>query len=217
MVLLRSQIEADQLEILKRSASGDVLAGEVILGGKPIPVIVKRPRRRYWYRYLNEIGRGGRARRAWYKTWRLIYRSIPTAWPMLMMEKRVLGYVTDSVIVCERIPGATLAGVDLDAMRPPQRDMLLRRTGRLLRQLEQTGLYHWDAKASNWIVLDDPRRGPTPILIDVDGIRCHWGIGEGMRRLLLSMREHPQYTPEDSLALCQGYAPFARIYREEAE
>jgi hypothetical protein len=29
------------------------------------------------------------------------------------------------------------------------------------------------------------------------------------------MREHPQYTPADSLALCQGYAPFARLYREE--
>ena len=57
------------------------------LGGRPIPIIIKRPRRKYWYRYLNEIGRGGRARRAWRKSWNLIVRDLPTAWPLLLMEK----------------------------------------------------------------------------------------------------------------------------------
>jgi hypothetical protein len=29
------------------------------------------------------------------------------------------------------------------------------------------------------------------------------------------MREHRQYTREDSLALCQGYAPFTRMEEEQ--
>jgi hypothetical protein len=36
-------------------------------------------------------------------------------------------------------------------------------------------------------------------------------------RLLRSMREHPQYTPEDSRWLCLGYAPRARLLRENAD
>src|ERR1019366_6522196 len=56
--VLLEQIDQDKLQVIKRSRSGDVLAGEVQIGGKSLAIIVKRPRRRYWYRYLNEIGRG---------------------------------------------------------------------------------------------------------------------------------------------------------------
>ena len=49
---LWTRIDADQMDVLKRSASGDVLEGEIALGGRPVNVIVKRPRRKYWHRYL---------------------------------------------------------------------------------------------------------------------------------------------------------------------
>ncbi len=52
------------------------------------------------------------------------------------------------------------------------------------------------------------------MLIDVDGVRRRQWIALGIRRLLRSMREKVQYTPEDSLALCLGYAPFTRVQRE---
>lgn len=210
---LLEQVEKDQLTIIKRTRSGDVLAGEVVLGGKPVDVIVKRPRRRHWYRYVSEIGRS-RPKRAWAKGWHLVARDIPTAWPMLMMEKRALGYVTDSLIVVERVPGTTLAAVDLDAIAPEQRDMLFRRTGRVLRQIESHGFAHFDAKASNWIVFNDDATHETPILIDADGVRQRRWTALGIKRLLRSMKEHPQYTAADSLALCQGYAPYAEFRRE---
>jgi hypothetical protein len=117
--------------------------------------------------------------------------------------------VTDALIVFERLSGPTLAHADLDALASEDRDRLFRRIGRLLRVLEQRGMYHTDAKANNWIVLNDDKVGPTPILIDVDGIRKLPAVGAGIERLLRSMREHAQYTPADSLALCQGYAPYA--------
>jgi tRNA A-37 threonylcarbamoyl transferase component Bud32 len=214
--LLR-RLEGDGLEIKKRSKSGDVLAADVVLAGRPVSVIVKRPKKRYWYRYLNEIGRGGRARRAWNKAWNLVVRNIPTAWPLLLMEKRKFGYVTDAVIVCERVPRKDLAVANLDAMEAEARDMLFRRTGRILRRIEKLGFSHFDAKASNWIVYDDEKTGPQPILVDVDGIRRRQWIALGIQRLLRSMKEHRQYTPADSLALCQGYAPRARLVQEESQ
>jgi tRNA A-37 threonylcarbamoyl transferase component Bud32 len=204
------QIETQTAQPLKRSRSGDVWTAHLDIGNNSLEVVVKRPYKRYWYRYINEIGRGSRARRAWRKSWKLIARNIPTAWPLLLLEKRTLGYVTDSMIVFEKIPGPTLASVDLDSLGPHERDMLFRRTGKILNQIDSRGLSHFDAKASNWIVSRDEKLGPRPILIDVDGVRARRWIALGIQRLLRSMREHPQYTPADSLALCRGYAPFSR-------
>lgn len=212
--LLR-QIEAGELPVLKSSRSGDVLAGKMQVGEAVISVVIKRPRRKYWYRYLNEIGRGSRARRAWWKSWRLIYRGIPCAWPLLLMEKRRWGYVTDAVIVFEHVDGPSLSRVDLSGMDAASRQTLFHRAGAILRKMEAVHLYHWDAKGDNWIIrLDDPT-GPYPMLVDVDGIRNHWGTAEGMQRLLRAMRHHPQYTPEDSLHLCRGYAPFSPIVQPD--
>ena len=214
---LRGQVEADSLEVLKRSPSGDVLAGQLEIGGQSIPVIVKHPRRKYWYRWINEIGRGSRARRAWFKSWEMIVRQVAVAWPLLLMEKRKLGYVTDAIIVFERVPGTTLAKADLDAMSPADRDTIFRRAGRVLRRIDRAGFAHLDAKSTNVIVLADDKLGATPVLVDMDGIRRRASVAAGIERLLRAMKQHPQYTVADSLALCQGYAPYAPLQQERHE
>ena len=209
IVRLLNQIEAGELKSLKRGDSGDVLEGEMVVNGRTIEVVVKRPRRRYWYRYLNEMGRGSRARRAWWKSWRLIYRGIACAWPLLLLEKRAFGYVTDALVVFEKIKGPSLAGIQLDGMKDEQRNAMFRRVGSLLRRLEAVGLYHWDAKSTNWMVQVDDPTGPLPILVDVDGVRNHWGTGEGLRRLRESLKLHKQYSAADEAALLHGYKPFS--------
>ena len=214
---LKSRIDADQLEIIKRSRSGDVLGGEIIIDGRPIPVIVKRPRKKYWYRYLNSFGRPSRAMRMWSKAWKLYIRNIAAEFPLLVMEKRTLGYVTDSIIVFEKSRGSTLSTMDLNSLEPGDRDTMFRRLGRSLRKIEKLGFAHFDAKASNWIIQPDEKLGLVPILIDVDGVRHYSWRGEGLRRLLLSMREHSQYTPADSYSLCRGYTPWAKLVREGQE
>jgi tRNA A-37 threonylcarbamoyl transferase component Bud32 len=208
--LLR-RIERDEFDVLKRTRSGDVLAGDLVVGGKTLPVIVKRPRRKFWYRYATDVFRGGRARRAWRKSYQLIARNLPVAWPLLMMERVRFGYVTDALIVFERVEGLALARADLDAIDPAPRDMLFRRAGRTLRRMERLGLFHFDAKSQNWIVRPDEHLGPFPVMVDVDGVRRTRNPGVGIERLLRAMRNHPQYTPADSLALCRGFAPFARL------
>jgi tRNA A-37 threonylcarbamoyl transferase component Bud32 len=211
---LLERVETDQMEVLKRSASGDVLAGDVALGGRPVSVIVKRPRRKYWHRYLTDIGRGSRPRRAWTRAWQLVHRDVPTPWPMLLAEKRTLGYVTDTLIVYERVHGPMLHSIDLDSLSADVRETLFRRLGRTLRSLERGGLAQYDAKSTNWIIKGDETLGPTPVVIDVDGVGRFNGSPDAIRRLLRSLKEHPQYTVADSLAVCQGYAPFAPMHRE---
>ncbi|HEV8608417.1 MAG TPA: lipopolysaccharide kinase InaA family protein [Tepidisphaeraceae bacterium] len=204
--LLLKQIESDQLEVLKRSRSGDVLAGEVILNGRPVPIVIKRPRRKFWYRYINEIGRGSRPRRAWKKAWQLVIRNIPTAWPMLMMEKRRFGYVTDAMVIFERIEGETLSSPKVRNHGPDAYHTLLFRVGRLLRRLEDAGLYLYDSKADNWIIREDPKLGLIPIIIDVDGVRSI-RQGGGIERLQRSLRQLPAFTPTDAQVVFAGYSP----------
>ena len=215
--VLLAKMEGGLLEVIKSSRSGDVLAAEVTLAGRVLEVIVKRAKRKKWYRYINEIGRGSRSWRAWKKAWSLLVRGIPTAWPLLVMERRVMGYVVDQAIVFERVPGKTLAVTELDGMSPTDREGLLRRCGRILRRIERVGFSHFDPKSSNWIVKPDEKLGPTPVLVDVDGVRFYRWDTFGIQRLLKSMQEHSQYTREDSLALCQGYAPFTRMEEELVE
>jgi tRNA A-37 threonylcarbamoyl transferase component Bud32 len=211
-----ARIESDQLETIKRSPSGDVLAGDVVVGGKPMAVIVKRPRRKYWYRYLNSVGRPSRVKRIWLKAWKLFIRGVPAEVPLIVMERRRFGYVTGGIIVLERVQGTPLNELDLDSLDAASRETLMRRLGRTLRILERLGFTHFDAKSTNWVVRLDEKIGPTPILIDVDGVRHYVWTAFGIDRLLRSMREHPQYTPADSLALCLGYAPFGKFVRERA-
>jgi hypothetical protein len=208
--MLLKQIEAGQFETIKEGDSGRVLGGRIILGGHPIEVVVKHPRRQYWYRYLTEIGRGSRPRRAWKRAWQLIHRDVPTGWPLIMMERRIIGYAVDAMIVFERIDGTTLDEAVGQRCCAPWYRQVLRQCGRLLRRIEDGGLYFYDAKATNWMVREDEALGEMPMIIDVDGIR---GIpqGGGLPRLLRSLREHADgmYSDEDALAVVSGYAPYA--------
>lgn len=208
---LWEQLVSETLEPLKRSASGDVWGGEVVLTGVPVEVVVKRAYRRYAYRYITELGRGTRTWRAWWKSWALLARDIPTAWPLLMLQRRRLGVVTDQLIVFERVPGRQLDRTDLLSLSTDERERLFRRVGRLLRRIDDTDLVHFDTKASNILIRPDPVLGPGPVLVDVDGVRTYSWRGEGLRRLIQSMREHhPDFTDHDAESLRRGYAPWAR-------
>jgi len=205
-----ADLSADTMEILKRSSSGDVLATRIVLGGRPLDVIVKHPRRKFWYRHLTEIWRGTRARRAWNRAWQLIIRGIPTAWPLLMLEKRVCGYVTDGIVVFERIPGRALSETRYWKEDPDRYRTLLLRCGRMLRRMEESGLYFYDSKTTNWVVREYEGNDPLPLLVDVEGVRI-FNQGGGVRRLLRSLRESPdgEFEPADGAALLRGYFPFA--------
>jgi hypothetical protein len=141
-------------------------------------------------------------------------RNVPTEWPMLFMERHRAGYPCESILIFQEVPGSTLATADLNALSARDRELLFRRAGRTLRQIDEHGFVHTDAKSTNWIVFNDPVNGPTPILVDLYGVRGYRWAMMGIDRLLRAMRQHPQYTPDDSKHLCLGYAPLAKLARE---
>jgi hypothetical protein len=212
---LLAAIQNNQLVGLKREEGGDVLAGEVLLGGRTVSVVVKRPRHNKWHRYIKELFRGLRARQAWTKAWWLVSRDIPTAWPLLVMQRRnSYGLPVQAIIVAEHVRGDLLATMDLDTLPPRARQTLFHRLGRTLRLLEQRGLHLYDSKTPNWVVVHDEKVGPTPVIVDVDGVRVWTQPLWPIERLLRSLRDHPQYTPQDSKWVCIGYAPHARLLQE---
>jgi hypothetical protein len=119
--------------------------------------------------------------------------------------------VTEAIAVFERVPGDTLAEVDLNTMTPAERERFFFRCGRVLRLIEQTGLAHPDAKSTNWIVYRGNDGLATPVMLDAYGVRKLTSFLQlrGLKRLLRAMRQHPQYTPADSLEICRGFAPRA--------
>jgi tRNA A-37 threonylcarbamoyl transferase component Bud32 len=186
------------------------MAADLEVGGRTLSVVVKEPRRKQWHRWFTDVLRGDRALRAWTRAWELIARDIPTAWPVMVMRRTVAGYPVESAIVFERVEGVPLARVNLGEMRDEERDALFRRVGRLLRRIDETGYYHRDAKSDNVMV----ERGNVPVLVDLDGIRELTFGRWSLPRMLLSMKLHKGYTPADSMSLCKGYAPYARVEPE---
>jgi hypothetical protein len=214
---LLGAVEANALEGLKQEKGGDVLAGEVSIGGRIVQVVVKRPRHSKWHRYIKELYKGLRARQAWTKAWSLVARDVPTAWPLLVMQRRnALGIPVQAIMVSERVNGELLATMDFARVPPRARVTLFHRLGRTLRLLERDGLLLYDSKSPNWVVIDDDKIGPVPVIVDVDGLRKYGPPLWPIDRLLRSLKENPTYTPEDSKWVCYGYAPRARLVRENA-
>ena len=68
----------------------------------------KRPRNKYWYRYLYDLFRASRASRTWDKTLKLHQRGIAIERPLLTIRKRAGDFMSEAISVFERVPGVTL-------------------------------------------------------------------------------------------------------------
>ncbi len=206
---LLQRIESGDFELLEHNDRGDSLAGEIELAGRPVRILIRRPRWRTWHERLRDQIIGNLARRAWKRAWQLQVEYIGTAWPLLLMEKRVMGRLTDAIMVFERVDGhpPDWPGWSHDIGRYHR---VLTRCGRMLRRMEQTGLFLPDAKASDWVVRNDEKLGLVPILVGIEGIRPA-RPREGVLRLMLSFCQTrgTEFTEADALALVQGYAPWA--------
>ena len=200
--------------ILKSSPSGDIWETTATIHGNLLAVIIKRPYKRYWYRYINEIGRGSRARRAWTKAWKLIARNIPTAWPLLHAGEAALWDMSPTTSSFSSGSKAKPSPpLDLDALTAPSARLdVSPRQAASCGRLIPLGMAHLDAKASNWMITDDPQLGPCPVLIDVDGVRLAPLDCPGHPPLPRAPCANiPSTHRPILLALCRGYAPNSRI------
>lgn len=184
-----------------------------------VPVILKRPRARNWWRRLVQWWPPSRSRRGWRMGHALLNRDIATARPLALLERRVGPFVFDSLLVTEAIPGA----IDLEAFLRQQRPALSardwaglkRRLVHLLalqlRRLHERGFQHRDCKASNILVVRHPEL--KLLWIDMDGVRFQGWFASAwparpLVRLDVSLQDVPGLTRTDRVRFLKAY--FAR-------
>lgn len=190
----------------KSDKSGSVFASTINIGGRPLELIVKRPAFKAGLRGALDRFRVSRAARTWNKTWRMLGLGFACEVPLLLLERRGALRLEDQLIVFARVPGSTLAGIDLNVLTPERRRDLLCNCGRVLRRIEQLRFTHADAKNTNWIAWADPRGALRPILIDLDGIRFYPWRGLGIERFVRAMKTHAMIVENDVAAIQRGYS-----------
>jgi hypothetical protein len=148
----------------------------------------------------------------------LLHRDLPTARPLIVLERRCGPLVLDSLLVTEALPEA----VDLETFLKREagqhsagdwyrlkRD-LCRVLARNLRRLGERGFEHRDCKASNVLVVPRPRL--ALLWIDMDGLRhtpgCQPTPLRPLVRLHVSLHNMPGLTRTDRVRFLKLY--FAR-------
>ncbi len=202
---LPSLLNDSSATAVKKDHSGSVHYTSITMGERTLDLILKRPAFKSGFRGVVQRFRTSRALRTWRKTWRMLGLGFPCEVPLLVLEKRSGPRVTDQLLVFARVPGETLAKIDLAAMSTDERCALLHSSGRLLRKIEAMRFTHADAKNTNWIAWRDARGILRPILIDLDGIRFYPWRGLGIERFVRAMKTHPQITADDVRAIEHGY------------
>ncbi|MEM8873018.1 MAG: hypothetical protein AAGD32_02060 [Planctomycetota bacterium] len=156
--------------------SGDITA--TTLDG--VDVVIKRPHRKNFGKAVADVFRDSRGMRTWKRTWRAIAAGLPCERPMLLLQRRRVGFPVEELLVFERVPGPTLQKLGGDVS-----PRLADRCRRWLRYLDTLGLAHTDAKTSNWIAHEG---SDTPVAIDCDAIKP--GLpGIGLERFNRALRQ----------------------------
>lgn len=202
---LPSLIDSSRQGLIKDDRSGIVRNATVQLGGQSVEVLVKRPAFKTGLRGTIDRFRTSRAARTWQKNWRMLALGLPCEVPLLLLERRSGVRVNEQLVVFGRVPGPTMAKIDLDALSASDRSQLLIDCGRLLRRIDSFYFTHADAKNTNWIAWQEASGRYRPVLIDLDGIRYYPSPRHGLARFVRAMKTHPQIRDEDLEAIDTGY------------
>ena len=168
-------------DVLKDSHSGTVVRAELpVDDGPPLPVICKRSRPRTWAKRLWYLFRPARPIQTFRRGHALLNRDLPTARPLVALQRRIAGLIVDGLVITEAIPDTE----DLDALlrmrlldQPPARQRRVKRQlidelVRLYTRLHDRGCLHRDMKAPNLLVQWSADRDELPriTLVDLDGL-----------------------------------------------
>lgn len=142
----------------------------------------------HWKKLWNpllDIFRGGRARRAWRRAYSLALRGIPTAPPVVFLEKTFLFMPLKGYLLFRRLKGFTSlshfperAGLSKESLS--ERREGLRAAARLVKILHDEGFRQRDIKASNIMIRTGERRGEASV-VDLDGLRFQVDVPRDVR------------------------------------
>lgn len=181
-----------------------------------LPAIVKRPRARNRWRRLVQLLPQSRSMRGWRMGHALLNRNLAAARPLAVLERRLGPLVVDNLLLTEALPDAA----DLDSFLHQQHESLSptawyrlkRRLVGLLaqqvRDLQDRGFDHRDCKASNILVVEQPRL--NLLWIDMDGLCLRRRLSRRrqlrpLARLYVSLLDLPGLTRTDRLRFLKAY------------
>jgi tRNA A-37 threonylcarbamoyl transferase component Bud32 len=206
-----------QRPLLKDSRSSTVAELELPVGGKMRPVIYKRFRVTSWRDPVAGLLRRPAAHRSWLLGHGLRERGLPTARPLVVLQRVRAGMCFEGYLLMEKVPDATdlrTLGQRLAAADGPTRQRVIRplveQLARLARDMHSRGLAHRDLKAANILVQLSSIRPPACCLIDLVGVVASGQLGRRLRarnlaRLHASFHQNPLVSRTDKLRFLRTY------------
>jgi tRNA A-37 threonylcarbamoyl transferase component Bud32 len=207
-------------KLLKDSRSSTVVELTIHTPAGPRAVIFKRFRMRSWVSRAKNVVRRSPAVRSWVYGHNLLDRGLPTARPLLVLERVRAGVPGAGYLLTEKVPdavGLPEAVAGLGNLPPAVRRAAVRRwadtLGRLARQMHARQVSHRDLKAPNILLTGaavDPAAA-APVLIDLVGVcpgRC---VPAGrvrardLARLNASFLNAPAVSRTDRLRFLRAY------------
>jgi tRNA A-37 threonylcarbamoyl transferase component Bud32 len=215
--------------VLKDSASSTVIELDGIVNGRPRRLVWKRfGVVKTWKPWLGLL-RATAAERSWMLGQGFRERGLPTARPLLLMQRRRLGLVGSGYLLMEKVEHALSLHYFLDSLATLPADegrRILRRrietVARALGDMHRRNISHRDLKASNLLLAEVGAPAPPPDaafvspaleglwFIDLVGAAVHGKLSrprrvQNLARLNASFHDRPDLTRTDRLRFLRCY------------
>jgi serine/threonine protein kinase len=157
------------VKLLKDSPSSTVAELQMIVDGRPRPVIYKRFRVTTWTDPWTALVRPTPALRSWVHGQGFRERGLPTARPLAVLHRKRAGLCFEGYLLTEKIDNAQTLHEFMDSLKrlpTPQRQKVLRlqivQVAQVIREMHRRALSHRDLKAANVLVSRDVSKFLSP-------------------------------------------------------
>ena len=158
--------------ILKTQGLNCVAVKKLIIGSKQIKVVIKHHHNEKGLRNFFRSLQPGKSIRNFKTAIKLINCNIPTAMPLAAIHKRENFLTKESIYITEYFENScSLYDFANEKTNFKSRKEVCHQVADLLALLCKNGLWHRDAKASNFLVCKDNDEQYRVVLVDMDGIK----------------------------------------------
>ncbi len=168
-------------EILKSDGKIAVLTKKINISAKPVAVVVKSQSAGTGLKNRCRSLLPAKAIRNFATATKLCINNIPTPRPLVSLQRKKGIFTTQSIYISEYVQNSTnlyhflrenlYSGHRQSGQKAALKKDLARQIAQIFASLHKAGLWHRDAKASNFIVSKDTDGRYKIVLVDMDGIK----------------------------------------------
>jgi len=163
-------------QTLKSDGANAVMVKYLATGGRGVKAVMKRHRRGWGLRELLRSLGAARAIRNFIAAVKMRQAGLPAASPLAAVYRRKFLLCKESIYISEYVEGVNLHEFLRRMPRDPKERYwtmreLSEQISEIFAELHKRGLWHRDAKATNFIVSGDETENYKVVLTDMDGIK----------------------------------------------